>query len=154
MRELSGIPPGQHHQTGKRQTLDRQWLIYLKRTGLNSPSSTVEKHSLDLGIRLCNNKDFFASHEAFEAIWRASRYPEKLFLLALAKLMAAFVHAERGQIPSARRLTHSSLGIISTFLPVYLGVNTALLDLDSREWAANLEYLPNQHRPRIHTAGM
>jgi predicted metal-dependent hydrolase len=126
--------PGQHHEPGKRRTLDADWHTYLKATSIHPPSRLVQGKALSRGIKLFNARQFFDSHEAFEITWKASQYPEKLFLLSLIKLSVAFVHIERGKIRTALKLVNESLNYMSTFPSVYLGIDTARLEQNVQEW--------------------
>ena len=97
-----GAPP-QRGAPGGRPALDRRWLAHVSREGaVGDGAALARSGTLERGTAEFNDGSFFASHETWEALWRETPYPERLFCLALTKLGAGFEHARRAN-PTAPR---------------------------------------------------
>ena len=135
---MAQAPPRRPSQTfapGGRRVLDAQWLAYAAATGDLGSLDPAQSSAVAQGAAQFNAGRFHESHETWEECWAGAAYPERLFLLALAKLAAGFAHAKRrnargmnGQLTEATRL-------LRAFAPAYAGLDAAKLAEDVGEWA-------------------
>jgi predicted metal-dependent hydrolase len=106
------------------------------------------------GIQLFNDREFFACHEVWEEAWTPERGPRRLFLQSLIHVAVGFYHSGRGNPAGATRQLRKALRKLSTYLPLYEGIDTERL---YREAAAVLELIEAGASvsafPRIHTSG-
>ena len=58
----------------------------------------------DEGIELFNQGRFFECHEAWEEAWKPSAGAEKIYYQGMIQAAVAILHAQRGNLPGARRL--------------------------------------------------
>ena len=132
---VRGAPP-QHGAPGGRPALDRRWLAHLRRDGAAVGDGAALAHSgtLERGITEFNDGRFFASHETWEALWRETRYPERLFCLALTKLGAGFEHGRRANPHGAAKLLTDALAFLAPFMPAFAGLDVRALHEDVRGW--------------------
>jgi predicted metal-dependent hydrolase len=56
------------------------------------------------GIDLFNQGRFFECHEAWEEAWKLSTGAEKIYYQGIIQAAVAILHAQRGNLPGARRL--------------------------------------------------
>jgi predicted metal-dependent hydrolase len=84
-------------------------------------------------VRLFNNGEFFACHEALEEAWMHERGPHRVFLQALIHLAVGLYHLQRGKTIGATRQLRKGLDKLSPYLPVCDGIDTALLHRDASQ---------------------
>ncbi|HWP84350.1 MAG TPA: DUF309 domain-containing protein [Terriglobia bacterium] len=65
------------------------------------------------GIRLFNREEFFACHEALEAVWLEADGPDKTFLQGLIQVAVAYHHLRRGNAAGAVRLLRAGIEKLS-----------------------------------------
>lgn len=114
-------PPPQTHAAGGRRALDEAWLAYLRSMPFD-PSALTAPSGVAEGARLFNEGSYRDAHEVWEAAWRETRYPGKLFLLALAKIAAGLAHPG-----GASRVIADGLRFLAPFEPECMGVDVASL---------------------------
>lgn len=135
---MTQTPPPQRFAPGGRRLLDAQWLAYVVRTQETGDGAALRSAALMAqGIGEFNAERFRASHETWEALWVDAAYPERLFLLGLAKLGAGFGHAMRRNSRGAQRLLDDAVRFIRPFGPAYAGVAVAPLVSDVNAWLAS-----------------
>lgn len=86
---------------------------------------------LRLGIRLFNERQFFACHEVLEDEWRPEIGHRRNFLQALIHIAVAFVHMQRGNPVGAGGQLRKGLLKLDKYLPIYEGIDTARLQSDA-----------------------
>ena len=134
MRRTSPPPP-QRFAPGGRRMLDARWLAYVELTRETGNDAALRSAPLlGRGIDEFNAERFRASHETWETLWVDAAYPERLFLLGLAKLGAGFAHVPRRNPKGARRLLEDAIRFIGPFGPTYAGVAVAPLVSDVNAW--------------------
>ena len=87
--------------------------------------ATRNMSAIATGVDQFNAHDFWHAHESWEALWLASRDPEKRFLQGLIQLAAAYHHVKRGTLRGAVRLFDAALTKLGPFPDDYLGVDRA-----------------------------
>lgn len=83
------------------------------------------------GIRLFNNREFFACHEVLEEAWTPETGPHRLFLQSLIHVAVALYHHQRGNPRGAIRQLHKALRKLAPYLPACQAVDTARLYRDA-----------------------
>lgn len=48
------------------------------------------------GVELFNQREWYAAHDAFEALWHDTEDPERRWLQGIVQIAVAMVHVERG----------------------------------------------------------
>ena len=130
-------PPPQHGAPGERPALDRRWLAYVERFGgVGDGAALAQSSTLARGTAEFNDGKFLASHETWEALWRETDYPQRLFCLALTKLGAGFEHGRRANRRGSAKLLTDALACLAPFMPAFAGLDTRALDADVRGWLA------------------
>lgn len=88
---------------------------------------------IDEGIRLFNEREFFACHDVLEDFWGEQICLEKPFFQGLIQAAVALFHFEEGNLGGARRMSISARGYMSPFQPVLGGIQVSRLldDLDT-----------------------
>ena len=120
--------PPQDHSVGGRQALDAEWLLYLGSGGDRGDGETLrERPAFRDALTLLEQEHFYAAHEGFENAWGATRYPERLFCLALAKLSAGLEHERRGNNTGAHRVLGAASTYLRPFTPTYAGTDVRRL---------------------------
>ncbi len=128
-------PPPQHGGPGQRPALDRRWLAWIVRSGaVGNGAAIAHSGTLARGTAEFNDGRFFASHETWEALWRETRYPERLFCLALTKLGAGFEHRRRANPHGAAKLLTDALAYLAPFSPAFAGIDVRALHQDVGAW--------------------
>ncbi len=128
-------PPPQRAAPGGRPALDRRWLAYVIREGaVGDGAALAGNGTLERGVAEFNDGRFFASHETWEALWGETRYPERLFCLALTKLGAGFEHGRRANPHGAAKLLSDALAYLAPFAPTFAGLDVQALHQDVSAW--------------------
>ena len=128
-------PPPQHGAPGQRPALDRRWLAYLERfDGVGDGAALAMSDTLERGVAEFNDRRFFASHETWEALWRETEYPQRLFCLAFAKLGAGFEHARRANPHGAAKLLTDAMRYLAPFMPAFARLDVQALYEDVGTW--------------------
>ena len=85
------------------------------------------------GIRLFNEREFFACHDVFEDYWSELTSAEKPFFQGLIQAAVALFHFEGGNLGGARRMYLSSRAYLMPFAPetAAIDVQRLLEDLDT-----------------------
>lgn len=97
------------------------------------------------GIVLFNEGDFWASHEAWEEVWK--RHPEKgrIFFQGLIQAAAGFHQLRRGIYHGAVKHLTNALWKLEPFEPVCLGLDIAALVAALRQCLAELRRLGEEN---------
>jgi|SRR6185312_9509351 len=85
------------------------------------------------GLRCYEAGEFFAAHEAWEAVWLQSEEPDKTFLQGVIQVTAAFHHLQRNNPLGATLLLQAALRRLEPYPPNFGGISAALLSNDIRE---------------------
>jgi predicted metal-dependent hydrolase len=129
-----------------------EWLAYVTEAPLSPNSTALSRPSqLSKGVEEFNAESFFESHETWEGAWQTVAYPERLFFLALTKIAAGFAHAKRGNATGARRLLNDGLRFMGPFTPTFMGLDTRLLNEETRQWMDARPGNSNVAYPLIHS---
>jgi predicted metal-dependent hydrolase len=88
--------------------------------------------SLAEGLHLYNTAQFFAAHEAWEAVWLHAPHPEKRFLQALIQITAAMHHCQRSNNLGATRLLTAALAKLEPYPDDFGSIDLLLLRNDLR----------------------
>ena len=133
----AGGPPPQQGAPGQRPALDRRWLAWIQRhdgPAVGDGTGLAQSGNLERGITEFNDGRFFASHETWEALWRETQYPERLFCLALTKLGAGFEHGRRANPHGAAKLLTDALAYLAPFMPAFAGLDVRALHQEVGAW--------------------
>jgi len=109
--------------------------------------------SLEHGIRLFNDGEYFICHEVLEEAWTPERGPRRLFLQSLIHIAVGLYHDGRKNPVGARRQLHKGLRKLARYLPAYEGVDTARLHRDATEALLRIERGEQPNGVKIHLAG-
>lgn len=91
------------------------------------------------GLRLYDEGEFFAAHEAWESVWLRAQEPEKRFLQALIQVTAAFHHLQRNNAHGTALLLQAALGRLEHYPACFLDISVTALCDDIRAWLQALE---------------
>ena len=94
---------------------------------------------LERGIHLFNAGEFFECHEVLEEAWTPESNPRRLFLQSLIHVAVGFYHCQRGNPVGASRQLRKALRKMEAYLPMWEGVDTALLYRDAGDRLARIE---------------
>jgi predicted metal-dependent hydrolase len=101
------------------------------------------------GLRCYRNREFFAAHEHWEAVWLEAPEPEKTLLQAIIQVAAAFHHFERGNNIGTRSLLLAALRKLDLYQPVFAGLVVDRIRDDIRAWLAFLDAPSQLVRPPL-----
>jgi predicted metal-dependent hydrolase len=87
---------------------------------------------IDEGIRLFNDRDFFACHDVFEDYWSELTGPEKTFFQGMIHAAVCLHHFEENNLSGARKMYNSFVRYVSSSAPEHCGINVQKL-LDDME---------------------
>ncbi len=79
------------------------------------------------GLRLFNDEEFFACHDALEEIWTETVGDEKSFYQGLIHAAVSLFHFENGNLGGARKMHVSSLKYLEPYGSHYLGIEVEKL---------------------------
>jgi predicted metal-dependent hydrolase len=111
-----------------------------------------EHGALAEGLRCYRNREFFETHEHWEAEWLRAAEPEKAFLQALIQIAAAFHHFERKNRVGAASLLRASLRKLELYPAVFGGLDVETIRHSVRAWLTALDagdHVPELPFPRI-----
>ena len=92
------------------------------------------------GIRLFNDRQFFASHEVLEHFYQDTEAENKPFLEGLIQLAAAFrMFSDFGEVKGSVRMIYQALIRFENFQPAFLQVRVADLCQSAEAWAKAAE---------------
>ena len=92
------------------------------------------------GIRLFNDRQFFASHEVLEHFYQDTEAENKPFLEGLIQLAAAFrMYSDFGEVKGSVRMIYQALIRFEIFLAAFLQVRFAELCQSAEAWAKAAE---------------
>jgi len=92
------------------------------------------------GIRLFNDRQFFASHEVLEHFYQDTEAENKPFLEGLIQLAAAFrMFSDFGEVKGPVRMIHQALIRFENFQPAFLQVRVKDLCQTAEAWAKAAE---------------
>jgi len=92
------------------------------------------------GIRLFNDRQFFASHEVLEHFYQDTEAENKPFLEGLIQLAAAFrMFNDFGEVTGPVRMIHQALIRFENFQPAFLQVRVKDLCQTAEAWAKAAE---------------
>jgi uncharacterized protein len=86
-------------------------------------SPELERNLYFEGIRLFNNQEFFAAHEAWEDIWRVSDGVKREYYQGLIQCAVALEHYRRGNARGVVSLYGSYRRHFSHVPPTFLGLD-------------------------------
>ncbi len=75
------------------------------------------------GLKLFNDEEFFACHDALEEVWTETVGEEKQFYQGLIHAAVSLFHFENGNLGGARKMHASSLKYLETYVLHYLGID-------------------------------
>lgn len=79
------------------------------------------------GIRLFNEREFFACHDVFEDFWSELVGPEKTFFQGLIHAAVCLHHFEGSNLGGARKMYGTCNAYLQTFEPVFCGIDVTRL---------------------------
>lgn len=82
---------------------------------------------IDEGLRLFNEREFFACHDVFEDLWSELTGPEKTFFQGLIHAAVCLFHFEGSNLGGARKMYGSCVAYLQTFEPEFCGVDVTRL---------------------------
>ena len=92
------------------------------------------------GIRLFNDRQFFASHEILEHFYQDTEAENKPFLEGLIQLAAAFrMYSDFGEVKGSVRMIYQALIRFENFQPAFLQVRVQDLCQSAEAWAKAAE---------------
>jgi predicted metal-dependent hydrolase len=87
------------------------------------------------GIRLFNERKFFASHEILETLYQETETENKPFLEGLIQLAAAFrMFVDFGEVKGPVRMIHQALIRFENYQPAFLQVKVGELCQAAEAW--------------------
>lgn len=78
---------------------------------------------IDEGLRLFNQREFFACHDVLEDYWSELTCREKAFFQGLIQAAVALFHFEEGNLGGARRMFVSCVANLSGFSEPVAGID-------------------------------
>jgi predicted metal-dependent hydrolase len=91
------------------------------------------------GLRCYRNREFFETHEHWEAEWLRAAEPDKTFLQALIQIAAAFHHFGRENRVGATSLLRASLRKLDLYPSAFDGLNVEAIRQSLRAWLSALD---------------
>ena len=79
--------------------------------------------TLEEGIGLMRDEQWFGAHEALEDEWRDAPEPERDFLQGLVHVTVAWHHASRGNAPGASRQLEKAARRLGPYAPAHRAVD-------------------------------
>jgi hypothetical protein len=94
---------------------------------------------LSEGLRLFNEREFFASHDVWEDLWSELHGSDKSFVQGLIHAAVALFHFEGGNLGGALKMYRSCRVYLSPFLPCRAGLDLVRLLSDLSDCFAELD---------------
>ena len=88
--------------------------------------------TLERGLQLIREGEYFEAHEELEDEWREAPPAERDFLQGLVHVAVAWLHAERGNRPGCERQLEKALRRLGGYGPSHRGVDLELVREDVR----------------------
>ena len=85
------------------------------------------------GVRLFNEGEFYACHDALEELWTDTLGPERGFYQGLIQSAVALFHFGNGNLGGARRMYFSACNYLEPYRPAYYGIDLERFLSDLRE---------------------
>jgi uncharacterized protein len=83
--------------------------------------------SLERGLELIREGEYFDAHEELEDEWRVAPTQERDFLQGLVHVAVAWLHAERGNRPGCERQLEKAARRLNAYRPRHRGVDVGLV---------------------------
>ncbi|MEQ9406634.1 MAG: DUF309 domain-containing protein [Fuerstiella sp.] len=93
---------------------------------------------IDEGIRLFNQREFFACHDVFEEYWSELIGPQKKLFQGLIHAAVCLFHFEGDNLSGARKMYGSFVAYVSDFAPEFCGIDVDRLLSDMESCFAEL----------------
>jgi uncharacterized protein len=77
------------------------------------------------GVRLFNEREFFACHDVLEELWTDTLGEERTFYQGLIHAAVSLFHFEEGNLGGARKMYDSTRRYLKPYLPLYMGIDLA-----------------------------
>lgn len=77
------------------------------------------------GVRLFNEREFFACHDVIEELWTDTLGPERNFYQGLIHAAVSLFHFEEGNLGGARKMFDSTNRYLEPYSPTYMGLDVA-----------------------------
>jgi len=100
------------------------------------------------GIRLFNQAEFFAAHEALENAWRAEQGTVRFLYQGILQVGVGCYHIQRGNYIGADHLLQRGLKLLDPFAPNPHGIDLALLIQEASQLKKFVERalkVPSEH---------
>lgn len=101
-----------------------------------------------IGIRLFNQGDFFAAHEALENAWRAEAGEIRSLYQGILQVGVGCYHLQRGNLSGAEHLFSRGINLLKGFTQQPVGVNVSRLLADAEALKQFVERA--QQSPSLH----
>jgi predicted metal-dependent hydrolase len=101
-----------------------------------APCAAQPNDLLREGVRLFNERDYFACHEVLEAAWNAERAPIRTLYKGVLQVGVGCYHLLRGNYRGAVIKLQTGADYLEPFAPRCLGVDVARLVADARRLRA------------------
>lgn len=75
------------------------------------------------GIRLFNEREFFACHDVLEELWTDTLGPERLYYQGLIHAAVSLFHFDEGNLGGARKMHDSTRKYLEPFAPCFMGLD-------------------------------
>jgi uncharacterized protein len=75
------------------------------------------------GVRLFNQRDFFACHDQLEEVWGETLGEDREFFQGLIHAAVALHHFEEGNLGGARKMYASTRRYLQPYVPTHCGID-------------------------------
>lgn len=89
------------------------------------PDDVLQDPRIGEGIRLFNQREFFACHDVIEDFWSELTCPEKPFFQGLIQAAVALFHFEGRNFGGARRMYESGRRYMIPYVPTVAGIDVS-----------------------------
>ncbi len=100
------------------------------------------------GIRLFNQAEFFAAHEALESAWRAEQGTVRYLYQGILQIGVGCYHIQRGNYLGADHLLKHGLKYLDPFVPNPHGIDLTVLVQEAsqlKEFVERALRMPSEH---------
>lgn len=77
------------------------------------------------GVRLFNQREFFACHDELEDLWGDTLGSDRQFYQGLIHAAVALHHFEEGNLGGARKMSASTRRYLQPYAPVHMGIDVS-----------------------------